>query len=103
MISYENDKDKVPFMVFRRHQLEMRQTEILQTLEILHRINKGDNPRELEQLNRRHHHRHDSRELFEWEDWKGKLDLENNLVMAGHSFGGATTVSLFSLSLSPTL
>ncbi|GAA5950961.1 hypothetical protein JCM3765_004641 [Sporobolomyces pararoseus] len=93
-IYYENDQDKVPFLEFRRHQIEFRKNEIFQTLEILNRINEtGDTTKELERSNLRRRNRSDSL-LFEWKNWKGKLDLKNNLIMAGHSFGGATTIEI---------
>ena len=30
---------------------------------------------------------------FAWDLWKGKVETEKNVVLAGHSFGGATAVS----------
>jgi len=87
--SYPNPDDSVPFLKFRASQLLLRQAEISSLLSILSRINEGDGP-SLELLNRR---RNPSNSPFDFEGWKGRLNLDDT-VMAGHSFGGATTVRL---------
>ncbi|GAA5875906.1 hypothetical protein JCM16303_004039 [Sporobolomyces ruberrimus] len=92
-IYYENPSDKQPFLSFRSDQLRMRQSEISRILSTLQRINAGDSNPSLERSNRRKN-AYGLKEEFRWEDWKGRLDLQDGLVMAGHSFGGATTIQI---------
>ncbi|GAA5896356.1 uncharacterized protein JCM6883_006878 [Sporobolomyces salmoneus] len=93
-IYYENEKDQQPFLKFRGDQLSLRQAEISEILSTLARINRGASTEELERSNRRAYAYGKNGAPFRWEEWKGRLDLEENMTMAGHSFGGATTIQI---------
>ncbi|KAL0935186.1 platelet-activating factor acetylhydrolase [Colletotrichum truncatum] len=87
----------------RTAQIEMRMNEIEEAYRVLGYINQGRG-REVAAMNlrRKGNVASSSKGLtgIEWDDWTGRLFLEN-VTMMGHSFGGATTVeSLRSESLS---
>lgn len=67
----------------RKEQIEMRLAEIDEVLALVSRINDGDGAA-IAAANLREQGRY---LLF----WKGRIDVKN-VVMAGHSFGGATTL-----------
>ncbi|TEA14437.1 Platelet-activating factor acetylhydrolase [Colletotrichum sidae] len=78
----------------RNAQIEMRMTEIEEAYRIIGRINDGRG-HEVEAMNLRKKGNvaSSSKELkgIDWNDWKGRMFLEN-VTMMGHSFGGATTI-----------
>ncbi|WYZ44186.1 hypothetical protein EsH8_VII_000622 [Colletotrichum jinshuiense] len=78
----------------RAAQIAMRMTEMEEAYRILGYINSGRG-HEVEAMNlrRKGNVASSSRGLtgIVWEDWKGRMFLENVTIM-GHSFGGATTV-----------
>lgn len=65
----------------------MRLAEVQSVLEIMSRINAGDGA-DVAAKNRRRE-QDGEKDLV---NWKGRIDLIKEVVMAGHSFGGATTV-----------
>ncbi|XP_052823254.1 platelet-activating factor acetylhydrolase isoform X2 [Octopus bimaculoides] len=65
--------------VLRNKQVKIRQQECIQALELLHKLNNGETISNLLDTNM-------SSDLF-----KEHLDL-SNVCIAGHSFGGATTI-----------
>lgn len=67
----------------RKEQIEMRLAEIDEVLAVLSRINDGDGAA-IAATNLREQGRYLS-------FWKGRIDVQS-VVMAGHSFGGATTL-----------
>ncbi|GAA5922047.1 uncharacterized protein JCM15063_003170 [Sporobolomyces koalae] len=86
-IYYEHEKDQIPFLAFRAQQLEMRQKEISIVLDTLKQIDLGHGA-EIDRKNRRRN----PASAVHLAEWRHKLDLEDRLVCAGHSFGGATTI-----------
>lgn len=73
---------------FRKEQLLMRVAEIREVLSVLKRINDGEGDAvALENRRGKGKDRVQGLGL-----WKGRLDLQTNVTMGGHSFGGATTV-----------
>ncbi|TDZ32287.1 Platelet-activating factor acetylhydrolase [Colletotrichum trifolii] len=78
----------------RTAQIEMRMAEMEEAYRILGRINSGRGHEvEATNLRRKGNVASSSQGLtgIMWEDWKGRMFLENVTIM-GHSFGGATTV-----------
>ncbi|GKT41819.1 platelet-activating factor acetylhydrolase [Colletotrichum spaethianum] len=78
----------------RTAQIEMRMAEMEEVYRILGYINSGQG-HEVEAMNmrRKGNVASSSKGLtgIMWEDWKGRMFLDNVTIM-GHSFGGATTV-----------
>lgn len=81
-------------MQFRSSQLSMRLAEITSVLSLMQRLNDGDGGAVAKENRRKEYGEGKS-----LEGWKGRIDMEKEVTMAGHSFGGATTVSVFSPSL----
>ena len=77
---------------FRKEQLVMRLAEISSVLDVLKRVNEGEGAA-VSAENRRA----SAEGAADLSFWTGRLDLEREITMAGHSFGGATTVRLFTL------
>lgn len=68
----------------------MRLAEVTETLHVLERLNSSEGT-EIARMNRR---RSRNSRAEEWlPAWRGRLDLTDEITMAGHSFGGATAVS----------
>lgn len=80
----------------RRAQIDMRLAEIEEAYYVLTMINDGRGE-EVRDINLRKKGTVGSSskglEGIEWQDWRGRLHLEN-VTMAGHSFGGATSVAV---------
>lgn len=68
----------------------MRLAEVKETLRALERLNEGEGASVAKSNRRRSKKSIGDQGLA---DWAGRLDLQEQVVMAGHSFGGATTVS----------
>ncbi|KAB5549863.1 platelet-activating factor acetylhydrolase [Coniochaeta sp. 2T2.1] len=83
----------------REAQIEMRVGEIEEAYHVLTMINDGRGG-EVREVNQRKKGTVGSSskglEGIDWQDWKGRLHLEN-VTMAGHSFGGATSVQVIRL------
>lgn len=79
---------------FRALQQQLRVSEVAAALDVLNRINDGEGAAVARENRRTDLGGKDvvGRYLPEW---KGRIDLEN-VTMAGHSFGGGTTVRFFS-------
>lgn len=75
-------------MQFRSSQLSMRLAEISSVLTLMQRLNDGDGAAVAKENRRKEYGEGKS-----LEGWKGRIDMEKEVTMAGHSFGGATTVS----------
>lgn len=69
----------------------MRTAEISAALSLFARLNNGEGI-EVTKENRRKSASLSQEFLA---SWKGRVDLEKEVTMAGHSFGGATTVCYF--------
>ncbi|GAA5918836.1 hypothetical protein JCM1841_002763 [Sporobolomyces salmonicolor] len=82
-----------PFLTFRAAQLLLRQSEIRFVLEILTRLNAGEGPAVAKQ-NRRKDLAGDGAVGMWLEGWKGRLGIDRDVSISGHSFGGATTIQL---------
>lgn len=87
-----------PTLILRRAQLEFRVSEVKQVFEYIERLNKGllagsdllvlrDGSGNFQDLAT-------PRVAKLVRQFKGRFDLKGNLVMAGHSFGGATSVQI---------
>lgn len=74
----------------------MRTAEVTATLDLMKRINAGDGS----QIGRENMRRDEKKGKVDFlENWKGRVNMVKDVTMAGHSFGGATTVRfLFSSS-----
>lgn len=66
----------------------MRTAEITAVLDVLKRIQSGDGGKVEDENMRRV-----QGAKFDLGSWKGRIDMVKEVAMAGHSFGGATTVS----------
>ena len=84
----------------RGAQIDMRLAEIEDAYHVLTMINDGRGE-EVRQVNLRKKGTVGSSskglEGIDWQDWRGRLHLEN-VTMAGHSFGGATSVQVIRLA-----
>lgn len=69
----------------------MRLAEISSVLDVLKRVNDGEGA-----AVSRENRRASSTGAADLSSWTGRIDLKREVTMAGHSFGGATTVRLFS-------
>lgn len=88
--SWPKGKQPLTLLEFRAVQLEMRLAEVTETLQVLERLNSGEGA-EVARTNRR---RSRNSQAEEWlPAWRDRLDLTEDIMMAGHSFGGATAVS----------
>lgn len=88
--SWPEGKQPLTSLEFRAVQLEMRLAEVTETLRVLERLNSGEGG-DIARLNRRQGR---NSQVDEWlPAWRDRLDLTDDITMAGHSFGGATTVS----------
>ncbi|BGP21513.1 1-alkyl-2-acetylglycerophosphocholine esterase [Rhodotorula toruloides] len=76
-------------MQFRSSQLSMRLAEISSVLSLMQRLSNGDGAAVA-----RENRRKEYGEGKTLEGWKGRIDLEKEVTMAGHSFGGATTIQV---------
>ncbi|TNY20603.1 platelet-activating factor acetylhydrolase, isoform II-domain-containing protein [Rhodotorula diobovata] len=79
-------------------QLPFRLAEISALLHHLRRLNAGEGAA-IARENRRRDHGEGT--VGRWlEGWKGRIALDGEMVMAGHSFGGATTIQVLRAGLS---
>ncbi|GAA5852926.1 hypothetical protein JCM9279_000080 [Rhodotorula babjevae] len=74
-------------------QLPFRLAEVSALLHHLHRLNAGEGVA-VARENRRVDERRKDELGRRLEGWKGRVGLEGKMVMAGHSFGGATTIQV---------
>ncbi|KAH8906035.1 hypothetical protein BR93DRAFT_855987, partial [Coniochaeta sp. PMI_546] len=101
-----NAKDTTPNnpkgidLELRGAQIEMRLAEIEEAHHVLTMINEGRGD-EVQKVNLRKKGNVGSSSKgldgIDWQDWKGRLHMEN-VTMAGHSFGGATSVQVVRLA-----
>ncbi|BGP44694.1 hypothetical protein JCM10450v2_000508 [Rhodotorula kratochvilovae] len=78
-------------------QLPFRLAEISALLHHLRRINGGEGAAVAAENRRKDH---GGKRVGRWlEGWKGRIGLEGEMVMAGHSFGGATTIQVLRAGL----
>ncbi|GAA5872305.1 hypothetical protein JCM3774_003339 [Rhodotorula dairenensis] len=90
-LSWPAGKKPLTSLEFRAEQLEMRLAEVTETLSALQQLDAG-NGADLARANRR---RSFKSRVEEWlPAWKDRLDLTDRVVMAGHSFGGATAIQV---------
>lgn len=79
----------------RKAQLDLRQSEVLEAVDVLRQLNDGLGERLAEQSTRPI-----DAVNSQLTEWKGKLDLANMWAL-GHSFGGATCIELLRRETSP--
>ncbi|GAA5827062.1 hypothetical protein JCM11251_002228 [Rhodosporidiobolus azoricus] len=84
---------------FRSPQLSLRLAEIREAVHIMRRINDGEGAKVAEE-NRRKDNGGEG-VVGKWlGGWKGRVGLEGKMIMAGHSFGAATTIQALRSSTS---
>jgi hypothetical protein len=71
-------------------QLEFRRNEVYQAFQSFFSLVAGDKG-DLELIDGREH---------QWKNWKDQVKVDKDIILAGHSFGGATVVRPCSLASS---
>lgn len=97
-LAWPDDYGPVDPLDFRALQQQLRVSEVAAALDVLRRVDAGDGAA-VARENRRKDLGGDGVVGRYLPDWKGRIDFQN-VTMAGHSFGGGTTVCSLSLSLS---
>lgn len=88
-ITFESPHRKLSQLEHRKEQIDLRSAEIKSCLDVLARINSGQGARVVaENL------RQNDSAATELARWQGHLELDECVTMAGHSFGGATTLQV---------
>ncbi|GAA5992008.1 hypothetical protein JCM10908_000694 [Rhodotorula pacifica] len=89
-VEWPADYGQVDLLDFRALQQQLRVSEVAAALDVLQRINNGEGSA-VAQENRRKDLGGEGVVGKYLPDWKGRIDFEN-VAMAGHSFGGGTTL-----------
>lgn len=83
------EKQGVEMIDFRKEQLLMRTAEVREVIASMDKINRGEGAA-VGKANRRV----EKSSSVDFASWRGRMGIEGKAIMTGHSFGGATTVSL---------
>ncbi|GAA5827060.1 hypothetical protein JCM11251_002227 [Rhodosporidiobolus azoricus] len=88
---YPDGHTPLTSLEFRTPQLALRLAEIREVILLMRRINEGDGAK-IAQENRRKDYGGEG-VVGKWlAGWRGRVGLEGEMVISGHSFGGATTI-----------